>query len=472
MNSKWELVIGIEIHLELNTKTKMFSPILNDFNSPENQNVSNIDLAYSGSLPLVNNETIIKGIKLAKALNMEIDNLVRFDRKNYFYPDLPKGYQITQQFFPIGKNGKIKIKVDGIWKEISIERIHLEEDTAKSIHTETSTLLNYNRAGVPLIEIVSHPTIHSAKEAQAYVEAIRQTALCLNISDAKMNEGSLRVDTNISIRKKGTNDFNTRVEIKNLNSIANVEKAIDYEFQRQVKLVEEGKKVLQETRRFDEAKLQTILMRSKNDSIDYKYFPEPNIPDILVPLSVIENTKIEELPYEKEQKYLSYGLNLVQINQLLNNIEYSIYFDKINLDDIKRKANLFFATIIPFLNANKMQISDLNISLLEVEKMFKYLIEQKINKAKVLDILQLKQDNKDLPLDKIIKDNNLFIEVQEISLEDVIRQILDENPNLKNDFNSNIDRNKKYLIGQIMKKTMGKANISKLDEILDKLLLN
>ena len=267
-NDLWELVIGIEIHIELNTKTKMFSPILNNFNSMPNSNVSNIDLAYPGSLPLVNKEAIIKGIKLAKALNMEIDPLVQFDRKNYFYPDLPKGYQITQQFYPIGKNGKIKIKVENEWKEIKIERIHLEEDTAKSIHSKDKTYLNYNRAGVPLIEIVSHPVIHSAKEAAAYVEAIRQTALCLNISDAKMNEGSLRTDINISIREKGTNVFNNRVEVKNLNSISNVQKAIEFEAERQLNIYQNGKTVVQETRRFDEQLKETVSMRLKTKIFD------------------------------------------------------------------------------------------------------------------------------------------------------------------------------------------------------------
>ena len=195
--NNWELVIGIEIHIELNTNTKMFSPMLNNFDSKQNYNVSNIDLAYPGSLPLVNKGAIIRAIKLAKALNMTIDPYVRFDRKNYFYPDLPKGFQITQQFHPIGSNGFVKAKVDNVWKDIAIERIHMEEDTAKAIHKNNLTYLNYNRAGIPLIEIVSNPVMHSAKEAAAYVDAIRQTVLCLNISDAKMNEGSLRTDINI-----------------------------------------------------------------------------------------------------------------------------------------------------------------------------------------------------------------------------------------------------------------------------------
>lgn len=214
MNNDWEIVIGIEIHIELNTKTKMFSPVQNEYGDEANTNVSNIDLAYPGSLPLLNSSAIIKAIKLAKALEMEIDPLVRFDRKNYFYPDLTKGYQITQQFHPIGKNGLIRAKVQNSWKTFSIERIHMEEDTAKSIHENGLTYLNYNRCGVPLMEIVSNPVMHSAEDAMAYVEAIRQTALVLDISDAKLNEGSLRTDVNLSVRRKGENVLNTRTEIK------------------------------------------------------------------------------------------------------------------------------------------------------------------------------------------------------------------------------------------------------------------
>lgn len=469
--NNWELVIGIEIHIELNTNTKMFSPMLNNFDSKQNYNVSNIDLAYPGSLPLVNKGAIIRAIKLAKALNMTIDPYVRFDRKNYFYPDLPKGFQITQQFHPIGSNGFVKAKVDNVWKDIAIERIHMEEDTAKAIHKNNLTYLNYNRAGIPLIEIVSNPVMHSAKEAAAYVDAIRQIVLCLNISDAKMNEGSLRTDINISIRKKGTNEFNSRVEIKNLNSISNVEKAINFEFQRQINLREKNLEVLQETRRFDEQKQETVLMRKKTDSVDYKYFPEPNIPTILIPQKVIDETKIEELPYQKEQKYLDANLNNVQIQQLINNIDYALYFEKIgNVCDLKKKANLFFSTIIPFLNESQIQISDLKITLKEAEELFKYLLDDKIDKKNSLKILDLKQKNSNIPLKTLLEKEKLFVEKSNLSLEDIVKQIFTENKDLKETFSKNFERNKKFLIGQIMKKTMGKANISQLDEILKKIM--
>ena len=280
MIKNFEMVIGIEIHLELNTKTKMFSAIKNDFYAEPNTLVSPIDLGYPGTLPTVNKEAVIKAIKLAKALNMEIDNELHFDRKNYFYTDLPKGFQITQQFRPIGKNGIVFLEKDNNIKKIRIERIHLEEDTARQLHNEDETMINYNRAGIPLIEIVTMPDIRSAEEAVKYVDFIRQSALFLGISDAIMAQGSLRADINLSMRMLGSNDFGTKVEIKNLNSLNNIAKAIEFESKLQIEKILNNEEILQETKRFDESSQKTISLRNKTDSIDYKYFPEPNIPII------------------------------------------------------------------------------------------------------------------------------------------------------------------------------------------------
>nr|WP_272873041.1 Asp-tRNA(Asn)/Glu-tRNA(Gln) amidotransferase subunit GatB [Mycoplasma phocoeninasale] len=459
------MVIGIEIHLELNTKTKMFSPVENSFGKEVNQMVSNIDLAYPGTLPLVNSGAIIKGIKLAKALNMEIDKLIRFDRKNYFYPDLTKGYQITQQFNPIGKNGSIKIKVDNQWKDIAIERIHLEEDTAKSIHDGEFTKINYNRAGIPLIEIVSTPSIHSAREAVAYVEAIRQTALSLNISDAKMNEGSLRTDVNLSIRPKDSNELRTRVEIKNLNSLSNVEKAIEYEANQQFESYQANKSIEQCTKRFDEASEITVMMRSKSDALDYKYFPDPNIPYIALDDELIDSVNIEETPFQKEMRYISLGLNQMQINQLLNNTEYANYLDKISSSDRRKTTNLFFSEIISYLNLAKKGISEFNLSANEASELFNLVIDGKINKADVKKIIEIKDREKNSIM-KIIEDNNFMIKESNVSLDEVIDSILEENPDLESTFIKNADKAKKFLAGQIMKKTMGKA---KMDEINQKI---
>jgi aspartyl-tRNA(Asn)/glutamyl-tRNA(Gln) amidotransferase subunit B len=287
-----EVVIGIEIHLELNTKSKMFSNSPNFYDAKPNENINEIDLGYPGTLPTVNKEAVFKGLLLAKALKMKIDTKLRFDRKNYFYPDLTKGYQITQQFFPIGKNGVLPIEN----KNISIERIHLEEDTAKQIHGTTKTSLNYNRAGVPLIELVTDPVISTAEEAAQYVQGIRNLAIALNISDVKMEEGSLRADVNISLRPFGALELGTKVEIKNINSISNMKKAISFEISRQTKLLLTNKKIEMETRRFNDKNQETAAMRKKNDSIDYKYFPEPNIPIITLDKSFLDKAILPILP--------------------------------------------------------------------------------------------------------------------------------------------------------------------------------
>ncbi|ENY69338.1 Aspartyl/glutamyl-tRNA(Asn/Gln)amido transferase subunit B [Metamycoplasma auris 15026] len=466
MNSSWELVIGIEIHIELNTKTKMFSSQPNLYSDIPNIYVSPIDLAYPGTLPSLNKEAIIKGIKLAKGLKMKIDNLVRFDRKNYFYPDLTKGYQITQQFNPIGKNGIIKAKVDDIWKDISIERIHLEEDTAKSLHQDKYTLLNYNRSGVPLIEIVSNPVMHSAKEATAYVEAIRQMALALNISDAKMNEGSLRVDVNISVRKKNSDDLNTRVEIKNLNSISNIEKAIEYEANYQINCYENNISFEQCTKRYDENKNITVIMRSKSSAIDYKYFPDPNIPYIRLSNELIDSIKIEELPYEKEQRYLKNGLNNVQISQLINNTSYANFLDSLNTNDFKKTTNIFFSEIVSYINQNPTQNDLILSNSKEISKLIQFAIDEKISKNNIKLILEEIKNYNDFDIESIIKNNNLFIEKKAIDLHAIIKEIFKENLSLEAEFKNNFNRASKFLSGQVMKKTSGKADIIELNKLI------
>ena len=262
--SNYFVTIGIEIHCELKTKTKMFSSAPTSFGEVANTCVNEIDLGHPGTLPCVNKHAIELAIKACTGMHCAIDPLVRFDRKNYYYSDLPKGYQITQQFFPIGKDGYVEIDVDGEKKKIGIERIHMEEDTAKQFHKETGTYIDFNRAGTPLIEIVSRPDMHSAKEAAAYVETLRKNLFYLNVSDVKMEEGSMRCDVNISL-SADENTLGTKVEIKNLNSIANVQKAVQAEIERQSALLDSGEEVEQATRRFDEAQKTTILMRKKEE---------------------------------------------------------------------------------------------------------------------------------------------------------------------------------------------------------------
>ena len=260
---KYDVVVGIEIHLELTTNTKMFSGAPYRFKAEANTCVNEVDLGHPGAMPCVNREAVRKAIMTCFALNLDIDKVIKFDRKNYYYSDLPKGFQITQQFHPIGKNGYIEIDVNGNYKKIRINRAHMEEDTAKQFHLYDQSLLDFNRAGVPLLEIVSEPDIASGEEAALYVEKLRQTLDYLGVSDVKMEEGSMRCDVNVSIKPEGSSVFGTKVEVKNLNSIQNVKDAIDYEVKRQAELLDKGEKVTQETRRFDEKTMSTVAMRVK-----------------------------------------------------------------------------------------------------------------------------------------------------------------------------------------------------------------
>mgnify|MGYP003480128899 FL=1 len=309
----FEAVIGLEIHVEMKTKSKMFSSAPIDFKAEPNTLVAPLDMAFPGTMPIVNKEAVRNAIRVAHALHMQIDHELWFDRKNYFYSDLPKGYQITQQDRPIGKEGYLEIEVNGTKKKCEIERIHMEEDTCMQHHFSSYSLLDYNRAGIPLIEIVSKPVLRSGLEARKYVEKIREIVTFANVSDGKMEEGSLRCDVNISIRPYGVETFGTKVEIKNLNSLAHIEKAIDFETKRQSELLLLGKKVQQETRRFDEAKKETVLMRVKTEAADYKYFVEPNIPPIKISDEFINNAieTCPELYDEKLERFLNnYSLNL------------------------------------------------------------------------------------------------------------------------------------------------------------------
>jgi len=342
----------------------------------------------------------------------------------------------------------------------------MEEDTAKSIHENGLTYLNYNRCGVPLIEIVSNPVMHSAEDAMAYVEAIRQTALVLDISDAKLNEGSLRTDVNLSVRRKGENVLNTRTEIKNLNSLSNIKKAIEYESNFQIQMYENNLTFNQETKRFDEKMQKTVSMRSKGDAISYKYFPDPNLPYIQLQQKFIDDIKIEEIPYQKELRYLKNGLNQVQISQLLNNISYAKYIDSINSKDFKKATNVFFSDIVTYLNSNNKNIENLSFKADDARKVVEYLIDNRINKNNIAEIIKIKDQNPNLNIESIIKDNGFLIEIKEIDLNELVQEILNENPNLETEFKNNYNRAQKFMQGQIMKKTMGKANLKNLDEII------
>lgn len=456
MMKNFEVIIGIEIHLELNTKTKLFSSAENNFNSAPNTNASVIDLGYPGTLPSLNKQAVVKAVKLAKALKMNIDNELHFDRKNYYYTDIPKGYQITQQFRPIGSKGSLTLFLENEkTKKININRIHIEEDTARQIHTSTETLINYNRAGVPLIEIVSEPEINSAEEAVNYIDSIRTIATFLDISDSKMSEGSLRADINLSLRLLGDKKLGTKVEIKNINSLNNVKKAIEFEIDIQTKKIICGETIKQETKRFDESTLQTIVMREKNNDIDYKYFKDPNIPPIILDKKWIDSISIEEMPWEKRERYLKDGLPESYITLLKNNIEASIFFDSIKFNDRNLMAKFLFSEIIPLLK-NK-NLKNINIKPENIVELINFSIKGTIS-GKQLKLLAPKLIDLKISVKDLIEKEGLtqVSDIKELSI--LIDGIIKNNLNLIDEFVYRKERCLKFVLGQLMKNTKGQAN--------------
>ncbi|MCT4469840.1 Asp-tRNA(Asn)/Glu-tRNA(Gln) amidotransferase subunit GatB [Mycoplasma sp. HS2188] len=466
MNS-FEVVIGIEIHLELNTKTKMFSPARIDFNAQPNTTINQIDLGYPGTLPLLNKEAVISAIKLAKALKMDIDTEMHFDRKNYFYTDLPKGYQITQFFRPIGSNGHI-ITNRETGSKVEIERIHLEEDTARQHHGEV-TKLDYNRAGVPLIEIVTTPSIRSAEQAVEYVSSIRQIALSLGISDAKMEEGSLRADVNISLRPKGFDVFGTKVEIKNINTFRGIAKAIENEIEIQTKKLRMGEKILQETKRFNPENQTNVSMRVKTGQVDYKYFPEPNIPIIKISDDFINSIKINELPWEREQRYKDSGIQQIYINSLVNDIELANFFDSINVDNKDKLSKLFFAEVVSLANSLQKHVVELNIKPVYIEQAIALLDNEVISGRafkKLIPLLQNFNEN----IDELVQKHKLAQISDTSTIANWVNEIIVQNTKVIDEYPTRPERVLKMIQGSLMKISGGQVNPTKAIEIIEKIL--
>lgn len=466
----FEAVIGIEIHVEMKTKSKMFSSAPVGFSRDPNTNIAPLDMAFPGTMPVVNKQAVINAIRVANALGMEIDRNIRFDRKNYFYSDLPKGFQITQQFHPIGKNGFVMVDTEKGKKRIGIERIHMEEDTCKQEHFLDYTLLDYNRAGVPLVEIVSLPEISNGVEAREYAEAIRNIVLYSGTSDGKMEEGSLRCDTNVSIRPYGQKEFGTKVEIKNINSFKNIELAINYEIERQSKLILSGEKVRQETRRFDEGSGKTVLMRVKTDAVDYKYFPEPNITPIQLSEEFVENAiaTCPELYDAKMERYLKGGLSKTDAEIILSNPDMAAYFEK-GMDKVKNCkdfANFMIVEINAYLNKNSLKITDLS---LKPETLAEIILLQETKGLSHKQCAQI--------LEKVLSDGispseaqkALGIEAQasdEGTIRSFVMEALDKNPQSIADFKAGKDRALGFLVGQVMKASHGKVNPAAVSKML------
>ncbi|NCA97225.1 MAG: Asp-tRNA(Asn)/Glu-tRNA(Gln) amidotransferase subunit GatB [Bacteroidia bacterium] len=458
----FEAVIGLEIHVEMKTRSKMFSSAPVEFGLEPNTLVSPNDIAFPGTMPTVNKQAVINAIRVANALHMKIDDTLVFDRKNYFYSDLPKGYQITQDKRPIGSEGYLDIKTDTT-RRIAIQRLHIEEDTCKQLHFNEYTLLDYNRSGVPLIEIVSKPDIRSGEEAAKYVETIRSIVIYADVSDGKMEEGSLRCDVNISLRPIGVTKLGTKVEIKNLNSIANIQKAIEFEARRQEALLLSGVPIIQETRRFDEASKETITMRVKSDAVDYKYFTEPNIAPIKLSESFVAQaiSSCPELATAKEERYLTiHGLGEREANIILQNKDLASYYDEAALStkNYRALANWVTGEVIAYLNKRDIPIENFFVSPAQLALLVNMIESKEISNKQGRDIFQemltnssnVKEAKEKLHISTQINDDAVIL--------NYVNEVLDAFPESIKDYKDGKDRALGFLVGQVMKKSQGKVN--------------
>ena len=458
---EYDVTIGIEIHVQLKTVTKMFSGAPTSFGRQANTCVNEIDLGMPGAMPEVNKEAVAKAIQACTALHLTIDPLVKFDRKNYYYSDLPKGFQITQQFHPIGRDGYVEIDTPSGKRKIRIERIHMEEDTAKQFHLTKVSLLDFNRAGTPLIEIVSKPDMHNGQEAEAYVEALRQTLYYIGVSDCKMEEGSMRCDVNVSIAPKGASHLGTKNEIKNLNSISHIGKAVDYEVERQKKVLESGGTVFQETRRFDEKTGTTVMMRRKEGNVDYKFFPEPNIFPILLDPEWIKSIQaaMPELPQARRERYeKSYGLSQRDIDILIANKEMAEFFESCmkHSKNAKSVCNWLLADVSAWLNAHETTISASTLKPEHLAKLVAMIDEGRISSKQAKELVDDLMAGRDPEVSA--KEKGLEQMSDTGALEAMVKEVLDANPQAIVDFKNGKDRAVGFLVGQVMKKSRGKAN--------------
>lgn len=467
--SNYIATVGVEVHVELKTNTKIFSNSVNGYGEMANSLTNVVDLGYPGTLPTLNEEVINQAIKAATILNCKIRREMHFDRKNYFYPDNSKNYQITQARTPIGYDGYVEIEVNGEKKKIYIEEMHIEEDTCKSAHRGTKTLLDFNRAGVPLIEIVTKPCMESGEEAKLYLEKLRELLFYGNISDCKIEEGSMRADANVSIRKNESDPFGTKVEIKNIGSISNVALSIEKERLRQEKMLEKGETFKPQTRRFDDKLGDTVLMRVKETGNDYRYFPDPDIPFVILTEEMIENAikGIPMLPDERRKIYLEKGVSEINANKLIQNRSLSDYFNTFLEEELNFKiaSNLLLGDISAYLNKNEKLITETSLTKERFIELVEYIDDNTLtskNLKEILDII-LESDKK---ISEIIKENGIENITDDSKIREVIKTIINNNPESVNDYKNGHDRAIKFLMGQVMKETKGKANPKMAMEIL------
>ena len=466
----YKITVGVEVHCELKTKEKIFSPSLSCYGSMANANANVIDLGYPGVLPQLNKEVLEYAIRACKVLNLTITRDMHFDRKNYFYADNPKNFQITQNETPIGTNGYVEIEVNGEKKKIEILEMHIEEDTCKSVHSEQTSLLDFNRAGVPLIEIVTKPCIHSAEEAVKYLEKLKELLLYANVSDCKIEEGSMRCEPNVSISK--TDKLGTKVEVKNIGSITNVGEAIKYEVKRQKEILDSGNTLHEETRRFDDKTKTTILMRVKETGNDYRYFPEPDIPFVHLTDEFINNSlsSLTRMPDERRESYSKAGILPINIEKIIANKRISDYLERFLDVNLVIASNLLLGDIEAYLNKNNKKLSETKLTDNKFRELVNKLdsgdITNKIFKDILVDLMET-----DLSVSEILDSKGLNLSNNDELVDEIISKVLKENENMVTDYKNGNERIIKALMGLVMKEAKGAINpsvaIVKLTEKLD-----
>ena len=472
---KWEVVIGLEVHAQVSSNSKLFSGSSTKFGADPNTQVSLVDSAFPGMLPVINEFCVQQAIKTGLGLNAKINSYSVFDRKNYFYADLPQGYQISQYKNPIVGEGKITLDLPNGTKTIGIERLHLEQDAGKSIHDldPSNTYVDLNRSGVALMEIVSKPDLSSPDEVNAYIKKLRSIMRYLGTCDGNMQEGSLRADVNVSVRKEGNKELGTRCEIKNVNSIKFMQMAIIYEAQRQVELLEAGKSIDQETRLFDTKKNETRSMRSKEDAHDYRYFPDPDLLPLNLNKELIENIKknLPELPDQKKERFINdYSLTAYEANVLVSEKEISDYFEEVvKTSDIKLAKNWIMGDLFASLNEKNISISQSPVTAKKMSQLIDSISSGVISGRTAKEVFEIMKESGEEP-DKIIESKGLQQKSDPKELEKIIEKILTDNKDKVEQYKSGKDKLFGFFVGQVMKISGGKANPQLVNQILkDKL---
>ncbi len=476
IKGEWELVIGLEIHAQLSSNSKLFSSASTSFGEENNEQVSFIDAAMPGMLPVTNEKCVELAVRAGLALDAKINEFSMFDRKNYFYPDSPQGYQISQFFYPIVSDGSVEITTkEGKQKTIVINRIHIEQDAGKSIHDQspTETFIDLNRVGVPLIEIVTNPDFQDPDEVEQFMKKLRNILRYIDVCDGDLEKGSMRCDANVSVMKKGANELGTRVEIKNLNSFKNIGKAIMYEANRQVELLEDEQKIVQETRLFDVNLGQTKSMRKKEEANDYRYFPDPDLLPLRISSEYINNIRnnLPELPEDKKKRYIKeYGITEYDSEVLTADKNVAEFFEKIAKKiEPKLAANWICAELFGRLNKVGMEFSNLSISSEDFGSLLQLIASNKISGKIAKEVLDKMFDTNEAP-EKIVEKYNLS-QISNIGeIEKYIDDIISANPEKVEEYRSGKDKLFGFFVGEIMKVSKGKANPQSVNEILIKKL--